>query len=96
MAPERVACDDNDLAGAFRESGSSMFTLGFVPAGGNGSTTLDVLAAAIGLFTVAAQIGYLPTLYAAFNRRETDVALLGARAGAAERGQPGDHRTDRA
>jgi hypothetical protein len=70
-----------DMARAFRESGSSMFTLGFVPAGGNGSTTLDVIAAAVGLFTVAAQIGYLPTLYAAFNRRETDVALLGARAG---------------
>jgi hypothetical protein len=30
---------------------------------------------------VALQIGYLPTLYAAFNRRETDVALLNSRAG---------------
>jgi len=27
------------------------------------------------------QIAYLPTLYAAFNRRETDIALLNARAG---------------
>jgi hypothetical protein len=71
----------HDIAGAFRESGSSIFTLGFVPAGGNGSTTLDVIAAALGLFTIAAQIGYLPTLYGAFNRRETDVTLLGARAG---------------
>ncbi len=69
------------LGPAFRESGSSMFTLGFVPAGGNGSTAVDVIAAAVGLFTVAAQIGYLPTLYSAFNRRETDVTLLGARAG---------------
>jgi hypothetical protein len=34
------------------------------------------------LFTVAAQIGYLPTLYSAFNRRETEVTLLGSRAGA--------------
>jgi hypothetical protein len=71
----------HNIGRAFRESGSSMFTLGFVPAGGNGSTTLDVIAAAFGLFTVAAQIGYLPTLYSAFNRRETDVALLGSRAG---------------
>jgi hypothetical protein len=71
----------HDLAAAFRVSGSSMFTLGFVPAGGNGSTTVDVIASAVGLFTIAAQIGYLPTLYSAFNRRETDVALLGARAG---------------
>ena len=30
---------------------------------------------------VALQIAYLPTLYAAFNRRETEVALLNARAG---------------
>jgi hypothetical protein len=66
---------------ALRESGSSMFTLGFVPPVGNGSAALDVLAAACGLFVVAAQIGYLPTLYNAFNRRETEVTLLGARAG---------------
>jgi len=30
---------------------------------------------------VALQIAYLPTLYAAFNRRETEVTLLGVRAG---------------
>ncbi|MBV9486755.1 MAG: hypothetical protein JO246_11935 [Frankiaceae bacterium] len=70
-----------DLAAAFRESGSSLFTLGFVPADGNGSTVIDVIEAGIGLFVMAAQIGYLPTLYGAFNRRETDVTLLGARAG---------------
>jgi hypothetical protein len=39
------------------------------------------IAAAIGLVIVALQIAYLPTLYAAFNRRETDVALLNARGG---------------
>jgi hypothetical protein len=66
---------------AFREAGSSMFTLGFVAPVGNGTTALDVAAAAFGLTVVAAQIGYLPTLYAAFNRRETDVTLLGSRAG---------------
>jgi hypothetical protein len=71
-----------DIAGAFRESGSSLFTLGFVPPGGNPSTASDAVEAGLGLFVVAAQIGYLPTLYAAFNRRETDVTLLGARAGA--------------
>jgi hypothetical protein len=66
---------------AFRECGSSMFTLGFVPPAGRGSAAIDVLAAASGLFVIAAQIGYLPTLYSAFNRRETDVTLLGSRAG---------------
>jgi hypothetical protein len=34
-----------------------------------------------GSVIVTLQIAYLPTLYAAFNRRETEVALLNARAG---------------
>jgi hypothetical protein len=38
-------------------------------------------AAATGLVIVTLQIAYLPTLYAAFNRRETEVTLLNARAG---------------
>ena len=38
-------------------------------------------AAATGLIIVTLLIAYLPTLYAAFNRRETEVALLNARAG---------------
>ena len=38
-------------------------------------------AAATGLAIVTLQIAYLPTLYSAFNRRETEVALLNARAG---------------
>jgi hypothetical protein len=71
----------HDIGAAFRESGSSMFTLGFDAPSGDSSTALDVIAAGLGLFVIAAQIGYLPTLYAAFNRRETDVTLLGARAG---------------
>jgi hypothetical protein len=71
----------HDIGAAFRESGSSLFTLGFDAPGGDTSTASDVIEAGLGLFVVAAQIGYLPTLYAAFNRRETDVTLLGARAG---------------
>lgn len=66
---------------AFREAASSMFTLGFVPPEGKETVAIDVLAAASGLFVIAAQIGYLPTLYGAFNRRETEVTLLGSRAG---------------
>jgi hypothetical protein len=66
---------------AFRESGSSLFTLGFVAPSSGAATAVDVVAAAFGLFVVAAQIGYLPTLYGAFNRRETEVTLLGSRAG---------------
>ena len=69
------------LGGAFRESISSVFTLGFDSTRGGGPTVLDGLAAASGLIVVAVQIAYLPTLYAAFNRRETEVALLISRAG---------------
>jgi len=39
------------------------------------------VAGATGAVVIALQIAYLPTLYGAFNRRETEVTLLGARAG---------------
>src|SRR6202044_1453086 len=38
-------------------------------------------AAVTGSVIITLQIAYLPPLYAAFNRRETEVALLNARAG---------------
>ena len=66
---------------ALRETASSMFTLGVVYTPGSTVTGVDVLAAATGVVVVALQIAYLPTLYAAFNRRETEVTLLGSRAG---------------
>ena len=69
------------LASAFKISGSSMFTLGFASAPGAAPTAIVFLAAATGLVIVTLQIAYLPALYASFNRRETEVALLNARAG---------------
>jgi hypothetical protein len=73
------------VAGSFgtglREAGSSLLTLGFAATQRGSATVLDLLAAATGLIVVALQIAYLPTLYAAFNRREADVSLLGVRAG---------------
>ena len=71
----------NDFATALREAGSSLFTLGFVASPGTVPTLINVLAAATGLVVIALQIAYLPALYAAFNRRETEVTLLSARAG---------------
>jgi hypothetical protein len=71
----------HSLGHSFRESLSSVFTLGFDSTRSTAPTVFDGLAAAAGLTVVAVQIGYLPTLYAAFNRRETEVTLLGARAG---------------
>jgi hypothetical protein len=69
------------ISAAFTDAGSSIFTLGFAEPQGAGPAVLIFLGAATGLVLVALQIGYLPTLYAAFNRRETEVALLNARAG---------------
>ena len=69
------------IGSAFTHAGSSLFTLGFSEPSGTAPTAIVFIAAATGLVVVALQIGYLPTLYAAFNRRETEVALLNARAG---------------
>jgi hypothetical protein len=72
---------DGRLGAAFSDAGSSVFTLGYAAPTGSGSTTLEYLAAFTGLIVIGLQVGYLPTLYAAFNRRETEVSLLGSRAG---------------
>ena len=66
---------------AFAQAGSSLFTLGYAGPHGAPLTSIDYVAAASGLVVVALQIGYLPSLYAAFNRRETEVTLLSSRAG---------------
>lgn len=69
------------LSDSLRDAASSMFTLGFaVPHGGDGQV-LAYLAGFTGMVVVGLQVGYLPTLYAAFNRRETEVTLLTGRAG---------------
>ncbi|HEX4830397.1 MAG TPA: hypothetical protein VH478_04820 [Trebonia sp.] len=69
------------IASAFSDAGSSLFTLGYAEPPGSWPAALVFIAAATGLVIVALQIGYLPTLYSAFNRRETEVALLNARSG---------------
>lgn len=66
---------------AFSEAGSSVFTLGFTLSHSEGSKVVDFVAAGTGMVLVALQIAYLPTLYAAYNRRETQVTLLESRAG---------------
>jgi hypothetical protein len=69
------------LGQAFSESGSSVFTLGYAAPASGDSTTLEYLAAFTGLVVIGLQVGYLPTVYAIFNRRETEVTLLASRAG---------------
>jgi hypothetical protein len=69
------------VVSAFIDAGSSLFTLGFAVPNGAVPAVIVFLAAATGLVILTLQIAYLPTLYAAFNRRETEVALLNARGG---------------
>jgi hypothetical protein len=70
-----------DIGTAFTAAGSSMFTLGFAEPSGAPPSAAVFAAAVTGLVIVTLQIAYLPTLYAAFNRRETEITLLNARAG---------------
>src|SRR5229473_6654428 len=69
------------VVSAFTDAGSSLFTLGFAVPAGTAPAVIVFLAAATGLVILTLQIAYLPALYAAFNRRETQVALLSERAG---------------
>jgi hypothetical protein len=69
------------ITGAFRLAGPAVWSIGdTAPHGGLERAILDI-GALSALITVTLQISYLPTLYSAFNRRETEVALLNARAG---------------
>lgn len=68
------------VSDAFRMSGSSMLTLGFAPTNGTAEDIAAFSEAGIGLLLVALLISYLPTMYAAFARRELAVNLLEIRA----------------
>lgn len=69
------------LGVALRDSGSSLLTLGFATIEGFGQTILSFTEAALGLILVSLLIAYLPTMYAAFSRREAQVTMLEVRAG---------------
>ena len=66
---------------AFTSAGPALWTFG--PSSPHGFYEVAVLdtAAMAGLITVTLQIAYLPQLYAAFNHRENEIALLNSRAG---------------
>ncbi len=81
---------------AFLVSGSSLLTLGFATVGGLFATVLTFSEATIGLGLVALLIAYLPTMYAAFQRREEAVTLLEVRAAVAALGRDDDHALRRA
>ena len=75
------AIDLSPLGQAARLSGSSLLTLGFATAGSFGEALVSFSEATVGLLLVALLIAYLPTMYAAFSRREAAVTLLEVRAG---------------
>jgi len=64
-----------------RYSGSSLLTLGFATSDNPFVTILSFSEALIGLILVALLMAYLPTMYAAFSRREQAVSMLEVRAG---------------
>jgi hypothetical protein len=70
-----------DWSTSFREAGSSLFTLGFASTDRGQLTLVDFVAAATGPVVVGLLVGYLPSLYASYNRREVEVALLHSRSG---------------
>ena len=67
---------------ALTAAGSALFTLGLDGRPDGPALAVSYAAAATGLVAVALEIAYLPTIYSAFNRRETLVTLLLSRAGA--------------
>jgi Ion channel len=65
------------------QSGETFFTLGYgdiVPISGI-ARALSVLEAGMGFGFLGTVIGYLPTIYSSFSRREIEISLLDARAG---------------
>jgi hypothetical protein len=69
------------ITDAFRTAGPALWEIGSERAKGADQLIILDIASLTGIITVTLQIAYLPTLYSAFNRRETEVALLAARAG---------------
>ncbi len=75
------ACTGARAGVAMRYSGSALFTLGFATPTTSPPTLLVYAEAGIGLALLALLISYLPTMYAAFSRREVAVSRLSVRAG---------------
>jgi hypothetical protein len=76
-----IAVHDGGLGYTLSQSGSAVTTIGFAAPANAPTKVIVVLAAFASLGTLAMQIGYLPALYGAYNRRGPAVTLLSARAG---------------
>ncbi len=69
------------LIRSFEASGSAITTLGFVPLRTAPQQTAAFIEAALGLLVLALLVTYLPSMYAAFQRRESLVSLASMQAG---------------
>lgn len=72
-----------DFATSLYMSGSTFFTLGLgdVTPHTTAGRIVTVFESGVGFGFLAIVIGYLPVIYAAFSKRETNISLLDARAG---------------
>jgi hypothetical protein len=70
-----------DITAAFTTAGPGLWEIGSYTVHGAGERAIQDAASLTGIITVTLQISYLPSLYAAFSRRENEVTLLNARAG---------------
>ncbi|MGF7234834.1 MAG: hypothetical protein ACQSGP_07725, partial [Frankia sp.] len=66
---------------AFTESGSSLFTLGFLAPRDLPTTATAFIEASLGLGLLALLISYLPAIYGSYSRREIMVTTLETQAG---------------
>ena len=76
-----IAAGAPTFARALETSGSSLLTLGTTSGRGAGEVTLGFVEAGVGLTLLALLISFIPTLYAAFQRREISVSRLTVRSG---------------
>jgi hypothetical protein len=74
--------DGDSVSRALEQAGSSMLTLGFDAPKGLARQLLSFAAAGVGLTLLALVIAYIPTVYAAFSRREALITKLVVRVGA--------------
>ena len=73
-----------DITDALVTAGPGLWGIGGIGSAevsGAGPRVIQDLSALSGIITITLQISYLPTLYGSFSRRETEIALLTARAG---------------
>ncbi len=77
--------NDMTVVDASHYSGSALFTLGFASPTGESPLFVVYAEALIGLTLLALLISYLPTIYAAFQKREFTVAKFAVRGGSPAR-----------